>query len=73
MAASTLKLFSRQELGQLRLLPTEELNSNKKELIRERLSLLILKKRQELKTTHKLRMIRRKIAQLNTLIDMHTS
>jgi ribosomal protein L29 len=53
----------------LRSLPKEELISKKIRLMREKLELLVLKKNQELKKTHRLRIIRRQIAQLNTLLS----
>jgi len=56
------------KMQELRALLKEELITKKIELMRERLELLVLKKNQELKKTHRLRMIRRQIAQLNTLI-----
>ena len=56
------------KMQELKTLSKEELTKKKISLMREKLELLVLKKNQELKKTHKLRMIRRQIAQLNTLI-----
>ena len=56
------------KMQELKTLSKEGLTKKKISLMREKLELLVLKKNQELKKTHKLRMIRRQIAQLNTLI-----